>query len=109
MTATRSTLTEEEKILMLKEKEAALRRDIQKREKALQEKKRKLRTRELIEKGGLIEIAGLLSCEPQLLTGALFHIAKIMKDEPEKTAVWRQEGARILSLSPAERKEKIIL
>lgn len=104
--SSRSKRSDEEKLLRLKEREAALRRDIQKREKALSEKRRKERTRALIEKGGLIDIVGLIDCDPQILTGALQDMAATLRNNPTQKEAWKREGARILALSPVERKEQ---
>lgn len=105
-TAKKPKLTDEEILQKIKEKEAALRMEIRKREKAISEKKRKERTRDLIEKGGLVEIAGLLHCDPQLMTGALLDIARTIKTDALKAANWKQEGSYVLSLTPADRKEQ---
>lgn len=105
MTSQRKS-SDEEILEKLREKQAALNRDIQRRAKLLQEKRRKERTRALIEKGGLIEIAGLLEREPQILMGAFMEIAKTITNDSMKTEEWKKQGSYILSLSPAERKEQ---
>ncbi len=63
------------------------------RERKLQ---RKRRTRNLIQIGGLAEIAGLQAFDKGVLLGALLEIAKISKN---KVIVqqWKTEGDRLLA------------
>lgn len=102
----RRKLTDEEKLQRLKEKQEALQRSIKKQQKELSEKNRKLRTRNLIDKGGLVEIAGLLHYDSQTLVGALLDIAQKLKTETGEIAGWKKRGAYVLSLTPQERKEQ---
>jgi hypothetical protein len=76
-----------------------LQRAGQKRIKAEQEEarlrtiQRKMRTRGLIEMGGLVVKAGLDELPPTALYAALLRIAAEVKN-PETIALWEREGAR---------------
>ncbi|MEO2054545.1 MAG: conjugal transfer protein TraD [Nitrospira sp.] len=66
---------------------------------------RKRRTRNLIQIGGLAEIAGLQDVDKGVLLGALLEIAKISKN---KVIVkkWKAEGDRLLKNRGKARDEK---
>lgn len=92
MTINRTLTVEEERIQQLKEREKALRLDIQRRERALNEKKKRLRKSELIEKGELLERLGLLDCDKETLIGALLEIKQLLTDNTDKAQTWKQAG-----------------
>ena len=67
---------------------------------------RKARTRNLIEAGGLVEIAGLLDLDKGTLLGALLDAQKRMANDPERTAAWKRDGDAVLARRESQRQIK---
>ncbi len=65
---------------------------------------RKLRTRKLIEAGGLVDKAGLLGLEPNALYGALLSL-KEPAANPETIEQWAAHGGRTFAREARERDE----
>jgi hypothetical protein len=69
----------------------------------IKEKKRKARTRRLIEVGGLAEIAGLVEADSALLLGGFLRLAEGLKDDTTR-ATLQAEGEVRLAQREAEKK-----
>lgn len=85
----------ESKILRLKEKKRKMDVQIAREEAKLKERRRKERTRRLIEVGGLAERAGILDSDSSALLAGLIQLAELCSDEPTFTAL-KQQGEAIL-------------
>ena len=66
---------------------------LQMEENRLRDAERKARTRRLIEAGGLVDKAGLISLEASVLYGALLQIAADARS-PERVEGWRLVGGK---------------
>lgn len=64
---------------------------------------RKARTRQLIEAGGLVEIAALLTTDKGTLLGALMEVRKNLEN-PEKATAWKCSGDAELDSRAAQKK-----
>jgi len=92
----------------LREKQDKLRNRIRQEQSKINKLERKERTRQLIQVGGLLEIAGLLEIDKGVLLGSLMDLAATLnnnKNEYKKTE-WKQVGDRILAEREAERKAR---
>ena len=69
------------------------------------EQNRKARTRQLIQVGGLAEIAGILQTDPGALLGGFLVIADVLKDEATFKA-YKQHGDTVLQQRAEARKAK---
>ncbi len=67
---------------------------------------RKARTRNLIEAGGLVEIAGLLDLDKGMLLGALIETQKSRANDPQKAAAWKHAGDAELARRESQRQTK---
>jgi hypothetical protein len=73
------------------------------REKTLARKKR---TRELIEIGGLAELAGLRDFDKGALLGALLFLRKLAETEPARVRGWKSNGDQLLAARRAKREAR---
>ncbi len=86
----------ESKILRLKEKKRKVDVQIAREEAKLKERRRKERTRRLIEVGGLAERAGILDLDSSALLAGFIQLAELCRDEPTFRAL-KQQGEAILT------------
>lgn len=63
---------------------------------AQKSKERKQRTRQLIQLGGLCEIAGLTNVNPAILLGGLLHLARKIQSSPDLVGAFQKEGEEVL-------------
>jgi hypothetical protein len=70
------------------------------------EKKRKARTHQLIQVGGLADIAGLIDTDPGALLGGLLLIADALRDEPTFRAYKRHGDAMLQQRAQARKANK---
>ncbi len=99
-------LSEEEQLKKMKEKADKLGLQIRQRTARLKEKKRKERTRHLIEIGGLTEIAKLSFLDKGVLLGAFIDLSKKIQDDSDLKEKWKLEGDAILAERSAEREAR---
>ena len=95
-------LEEEKKKLALKKSR------IEAKEKRLKEKERKVRTRRLIELGGLVSKAGIEELNNNALLGALLDIKEKLKEE-STVKKWKDKGAAAFEKDKAENGEALIV
>ena len=69
-------------------------------------KQRKRRTRELIEIGGLAELAGLREFDRAAMLGALLYVRKLAEKDASKVKDWKGNGQTLLDARVAERKQR---
>lgn len=73
-------------------------------ENKIKTEERKQRTRRLIEAGGLVEKAGLLALEPNVLYGALLELVDGASNKGQ-LAKWEAEGGRVFAHEARARDE----
>jgi len=95
-------LEEEKKKLALKKSR------IEAKEKRLKEKERKVRTRRLIELGGLVSKAGVEELNNNALLGALLDIKEKLKEE-STVKKWKDKGAADFEKDKAQNGEALIV
>ena len=95
-------LEEEKKKLALKKSR------IEAKEKRLKEKERKVRTRRLIELGGLVSKAGVEELNNNTLLGALLDIKEKLKEE-STVKKWKDKGAAVFEKDKAQNGEALIV
>ena len=95
-------LEDEKKKLALKKSR------IEAQEKRLKEKERKVRTRRLIELGGLISKAGVDELNNNALLGALLDIKERLKEE-STIKKWKDKGAAAFEKDRAQNGEALIV
>lgn len=95
-------LEEEKKKLALKKSR------IESKEKRLKEKERKVRTRRLIELGGLVSKAGIEELNNNALLGALLDIKEKLKEE-STIKKWKDKGAAAFEKDKAQNGEALIV
>lgn len=95
-------LEEEKKKLALKKSR------IEAKEKRLKEKERKVRTRRLIELGGLVSKAGIEELNNNALLGALLDIKERLKQE-STVKKWKDKGAVAFEKDKAQNGEALIV
>jgi hypothetical protein len=95
-------LEEEKKKLALKKSR------IEAKEKRLKEKERKVRTRRLIELGGLVSKAGIEELNNNALLGAFLDIKERLKEEPT-VKKWKDKGAAAFEKDKAQNGEALIV
>jgi hypothetical protein len=93
-----------EQLAKLQEKETRLRRQIRDQQSKLSARKRKERTRLLIQIGGLAELAELTATDKGILLGGFLAVAKTIKEAPAKAEAWKQHGDGILKEREARRR-----
>lgn len=69
-------------------------------------KARKKRTRELIEIGGLAEIAGLREFDKGALLGALLFVRKQAEADQSRVRTWKTSGDQLLAQRAEKRRKK---
>jgi len=90
----------------LKKRKAQLEARIVNQENREKTQARKKRTRDLIEIGGLAEIAGLRELDRGALLGALLFVAKIADKEPARVRRWKTNGDDVLASRKKQRQTK---
>ena len=95
-------LEEEKKKLALKKSR------IEAKEKRLKEKERNVRTRRLIELGGLVSKAGIEELNNNALLGALLDIKEKLKEE-STVKKWKDKGAAAFEKDKAQNGEALIV
>ena len=95
-------LEEEKKKLALKKSR------IEAKEKRLKEKERNVRTRRLIELGGLVSKAGVEELNNNALLGALLDIKEKLKEE-STVKKWKDKGAAAFERDKAQNGEPLIV
>lgn len=98
----------EQKLEEEKKKLALTKSRIEAKEKRLKEKERKVRTRRLIELGGLVSKAGIEELNNNALLGALLEIKEKLKDEPT-VKKWKDTGAAAFEKDRAQNGEALIV
>lgn len=96
------SLEEEKKKLALKKLQ------IEAKEKRIKEKERKVRTRRLIELGGIVSKAGIEDLNNNTLLGALLEI-KDKKDQESNLKKWRDRGATAFEQDKVKNGEPIVV
>ena len=81
---------------------------IEAREKRLKEKERKVRTRRLIELGGLVSKAGIEELNNNALLGALLDIKEKLNEE-STVKKWKDKGAAAFEEDKAQNGEALIV
>ena len=81
---------------------------IEAREKRLKEKERKVRTRRLIELGGLVSKAGIEELNNNSLLGALLDIKEKLKEE-STVKKWKDKGGAAFEADKAQNGEALIV
>ena len=84
-----------------REKQKKLQEQLRQAESQVRKEERKQRTRELIEIGGLAEIAGIRPWDRPVILGMMLDASK-SSDVQQET--WRKTGIQILSARAAEKK-----
>ncbi|MBF5059710.1 conjugal transfer protein TraD [Candidatus Neptunochlamydia vexilliferae] len=90
-----------------KKKLAAKKSRIEAKEKRLKEKERKVRTRRLIELGGLVSKAGIDELDSNALLGALLEIKEKVQEETLKK--WQEKGEAAFEKDKVENGEALIV
>lgn len=91
-----------------KQKLALKKSRIEAKEKRLKEKERKVRTRRLIELGGLVSKAGIEELNNNALLGALLDIKEKLKEE-SAVKKWKDKGAAAFEKDKAQNGEALIV
>ena len=84
-----------------REKQRKLQEHLRQTEAQVRKEERKHRTRELIEIGGLAEIAGIRPWERPVILGMMLDAFKATDTQQES---WRRAGIQVLSARAAEKK-----
>lgn len=84
-----------------REKQRKLQEQLRQTEAQVRKEERKHRTRELIEIGGLAEIAGIRPWERPVILGMMLDAFKATDTQQES---WRRAGIQVLSARAAEKK-----
>ena len=95
-------------ILEKKQKLAAKKAGLEKKEQRMKALERKARTRKLIELGGLVEKAGLEDVDPNILFGAIQEIKERFSDE-KTMASWRERGGLALGSLSKNSLDRLII
>ena len=84
-----------------REKQKKLMDQLRQAQSAVQKEERKHRTRELIEIGGLAEIADIRSWDRPVILGMMLDAAKSSSDSQRET--WRRSGLLVLTARAAQK------
>ena len=82
MSHNQKILKSQNKVLQLEQKRRKLEASLIREKAKLKEQQRKIRTRTLIEIGGLAERAGLLGIDSDVLLAGFIQLAELCSDEP---------------------------
>ena len=94
-----------DKIKRDREKALALLNRAKAAEKQIKAERDKVRNHKLIQRGALVEIAGLVDVNPQVTMGALLEVTQMIANHDEvKIQEWHREGAKLLAISKTDRK-----
>lgn len=97
-----------EKILKQKEQVSLKIEKLEKREKMLKEKERKIQTKKLIRSGELISLAQIEHLDPVALLGALLEIREKAEDK-NTIKEWTSKGQASLAIDQIENAQQLIL
>jgi hypothetical protein len=97
-----------EKILKQQELVSLKMEKLERREKMLKEKERKIQTKKLIQSGELISMAQIEHLDPRALLGALLEIKEKSKDE-NTLKEWATRGQATLTRDRNENDQQLIL
>lgn len=97
-----------DKILERKQRIAAKKAGLEKKEQEMKTLERKARTRKLIELGNLISKADLEDTDPKILFGALQEIREKLSDEGVSKS-WLEKGTRTLENHGKNSLERLII
>jgi hypothetical protein len=89
----------------LQEKQAELKAQIQREEARIRENERKARTRRLIEYGGLVELATLITMDKGTVLGMCLEGARRIEEGDEVVKQWKRAGDKMLGERAAERRQ----
>lgn len=87
MSHNQKILKAQNKVLQLEQKRKKLEASLMREKGKLKEQQRKMRTRTLIEIGGLAERAGLLGIDSDVLFAGFLQLAELCNDEPTLKAL----------------------
>lgn len=99
-------MQEKERLEKLLAEKEDLKKKIRELKAKISKKERKKRTRQLIQIGGLAEIAELTNTDRGIILGGLLEISETIKSNPEKAAAWKNKGDKVLKEREAARKKK---
>lgn len=95
----------ESRLQKLKAKKNEIEKQIRAEKSKLSQQARKQRTRELIQLGGLVDVAGLKEADKGALLGALLSVASTLQSNSKQFQEWKVKGDAVLAEREKERKK----